>query len=167
MLRFIGSRMWKSVAFSIKFRLGLTNKAFAYLDPVYMKRDDSRIGLKTPVKSIWAHVYMENPICLAPQMSASISRIKSFSSQTVFTWIRLESFKPILSWISSQSSQLCGLTLAVRFDQFFQSSSCKYNMGGLTWTPNPLFYHSTFLSLNISITNPFIIWTECTNSCLQ
>ena len=46
MLRFIGSRMWKSVAFSIKFRLGLTNKAFAYLDHVYMKRDDSRIGLK-------------------------------------------------------------------------------------------------------------------------
>lgn len=119
---------------------------------------------KTPVKSIWAHVYMENPICLAPQMSASISRIKSFSSQTVFTWIRLESFKPILSWISSQSSQLCGLTLAVRFDQFFQSSSCKYNMGGLTWTPNPLFYHSTFLSLTLSSYEPSVQILVCNNN---
>ena len=42
---------------------------------------------------------------------------------------RLETFKQILAWISSQSTQLRGLTSVIRFDQIenFQSSSCKYN----------------------------------------
>ena len=42
---------------------------------------------------------------------------------------RLETFKQILAWISSQSTQLRGLTSTIRFDHIenFQSSSSKHN----------------------------------------
>ena len=58
---------------------------------------------------------------------------------------RLETFKQILAWISSQSTQLRGLTSTIRFDHIenFQSFSSKHNKekqprGNLTWTLNPL-----------------------------
>ena len=59
---------------------------------------------------------------------------------------RLETFRQILAWISSQSTQLRELTSTIRFHHIenFQSSSCKHNwtkrnnMGDLTWTLNPL-----------------------------
>ena len=70
---------------------------------------------------------------LGASMSAMLHDTHQFhacvSSQTVFTWIRLETFEPILTWISAESihSTSWRLTSVIRFDQIenFQSSSVQ------------------------------------------